>query len=623
MSAIQAMDIATAHPTMPVPGSTGSGAAAAGHPFAEVMRSAVSIAQTARKASDASRVPGASRTHFKKSSLPADTGLDQVHGSVSNSSSQAGKGDPSIETENPSQESDVPESIVSSSAATDGVAASPAVGQTQSSFPITATQDPSSGVAPRIRTDAAKNGSSSTGIGQKPSSPIKEASRSGGTSGSCAIATTTSALVPSIHAITETASSVKLPGEQVAGWDATGFTSVLKSVGNQPESKNPSAVHPTTAPLVSTHVSQGDGATGMAGMLLHQAAGDFTDAGAGSQHAASTRGVQTIEAHSSATPNTGAVSSTASSSANPKSDITGNAPASQPVVAGSPAFAQTGTNGVATVTADANPTNSVGDNASGNLGAAGNDTIANGGNPGNLGNTSNGAAISIHGGDGLRSASVSSAIFPSATPAKDLPASHASPADSSVGFQNTASVLSSGSHSGAIGIPSSSTSAATVTRATAVDAFTALDSAAAGERGVLLHAAPHQVAVGISDPLLGWVEVKAERISGQIAAALTANSSASHAALTSVLPTMATYLQEHHAGVQQVHVEASLTGGQAGAGSQGQSPSNGDARTAADNRAVAESVSSGWNAAPRGTGIIPMSQGTNFLNEEHRFSIRA
>ena len=81
---------------------------------------------------------------------------------------------------------------------------------------------------------------------------------------------------------------------------------------------------------------------------------------------------------------------------------------------------------------------------------------------------------------------------------------------------------------------------------------------------MLLHAAPHQVAVGVTDPSLGWVEVRAERVSGQIAAALTTGSAASHAALTSVLPTMATYLQEHHAGVHQVHVESSLAGDRRG-----------------------------------------------------------
>jgi hypothetical protein len=140
---------------------------------------------------------------------------------------------------------------------------------------------------------------------------------------------------------------------------------------------------------------------------------------------------------------------------------------------------------------------------------------------------------------------------------------------------------------------------------------------------VLLHAAPHQVAVGIADPSLGWVEVRAERIAGQVAAALTADSAASHAALTSVLPSMATYLQEQRAGVQQIHVETGLAGGQPGTGSQGQPSSQGDARTSPDKAAIASPGDTGWAVAPPGGGPIPASLGTNSMFEGRRFSIRA
>jgi hypothetical protein len=190
-------------------------------------------------------------------------------------------------------------------------------------------------------------------------------------------------------------------------------------------------------------------------------------------------------------------------------------------------------------------------------------------------------------------------------------------------LHDSSSVFSAVSYSGTGGNFSPSNTGVTAALATTSDAFTALDSAGAGERGVLLHAAPHQVAVGVSDPSLGWVEVRAERISGQITAALSTNSSASHAALTSVLPTMATYLQEHHAGVQQVHVETSLAWGQPGAGSQGQSPSQSDARTSPDNLAMPNSGNNSWNPTPVGRGTILASQATNLINEGHHFSIRA
>jgi len=139
---------------------------------------------------------------------------------------------------------------------------------------------------------------------------------------------------------------------------------------------------------------------------------------------------------------------------------------------------------------------------------------------------------------------------------------------------------------------------------------------------VLLHAAPHQIAVGITDPSLGWVEVRAERIAGQIAATLSTNSTASHAALTSVLPTMATYLQDHHTGVQQVHVETGLGGGQQGAGSQGQPFSQNDAPGSTDNASIVNPAVNGWAVAPLGGGLVP-TQGTGSIMEGHHFSIRA
>jgi hypothetical protein len=231
--------------------------------------------------------------------------------------------------------------------------------------------------------------------------------------------------------------------------------------------------------------------------------------------------------------------------------------------------------------------------------------------------------MSIHGSDGSKSSSFTAAIPTGATAAKNFADPHANLADSSLGLHDSASLVLGGGHPGASGSFSSPAARSTVARGITSDAFTAIDSVATGERGVLLHAAPHQVAVGISDPSLGWVEVRAERISGQIAAALTTNSTASHAALTSVLPTMATYLQDHQAGVHQVHVETSLAGGQAGTGSNGQSSSQGEARTVPDNRNAASTATNSWNAVPLASATVAAGQRNNFINEGHHFSIRA
>ena len=81
-----------------------------------------------------------------------------------------------------------------------------------------------------------------------------------------------------------------------------------------------------------------------------------------------------------------------------------------------------------------------------------------------------------------------------------------------------------------------------------------MDQADANPGGVLLHASPNQMAVGISDPGLGWIEVRAERVAGQVTAALTANSTASHAELTAVLPAMSSYLNDHRQAVHHIQI---------------------------------------------------------------------
>jgi hypothetical protein len=360
------------------------------------------------------------------------------------------------------------------------------------------------------------------------------------------------------------------------------------------QAKDSSFSIPTTASALAARIPQADEVTGIAGTLSH-----------GTQIGDEKQGVNSNLA---TTENT-----TATSAANQNGDPEGSG-GSQPASVADGTWAHASTNGISNSAADANTSNAVSATGAGNSGTAGNDPV---------GSAGNGAVTSVHGNTGLKSSDFTVAMPTLATTAKDLPNPHATPVDSGVGLQNGSPLFSSGNHLPAPGSFSLSTAGSTATRVTTADAFIAMDGATSGERGVLLHAAPHQVAVGVSDPSLGWVEVRAERVSGQIAAALTTNSASSHAALTSVLPTMATYLQEHHAGVQQVHVESSLTGGQAGAGSQGQTASQSDGQTSSDKTATASSAGYAWNAAPIARAAIPASQETNFVYEGHRFSIRA
>ncbi|MEO6828251.1 MAG: hypothetical protein ABI164_00460, partial [Acidobacteriaceae bacterium] len=100
--------------------------------------------------------------------------------------------------------------------------------------------------------------------------------------------------------------------------------------------------------------------------------------------------------------------------------------------------------------------------------------------------------------------------------------------------------------------------------------FSAMDRAGSTTSGSLLHVTPNQVTVGVADTGQGWIEVRAERVAGQVTAALTANSAMNHAALTSVLPAMSSYLNEHHQPVQHIHVETGQAAGQNAASSQEQ-----------------------------------------------------
>jgi len=616
MSAIQPMDVPTPHPAMPVPVTMGPGGAEPGTPFAEVMRSAVAPAQTAPRASDPSGASGASGPQFNRASIASETQSNRVDASVSNSSSQTPIGNPATRASNPDGQTAEPSlDLTSSSTAVQNNASSLVDGQAQSSIPDTAVEGQSSAVTPqRARTATTKTGSSPSETGRKPTASVKEVNRSQGASGSATVATAASIAVASVSAIVPNIPVVQLPtGAQTASSAATETTHGTKPIDGHTMARDSSLSSPATASGLAARIPQADGATGAAAMLP-QGPGISADGIVGSPRSSTVHGVQTIDERRGASANPATTANTTATSAADQNSGSEGSGGSQPASVADGTSAHALTNGISNSAADANTSNAVGAAGAGSSGGAGNDPVKSGGDR---------ASTSVHGSDGSKSSSFTAAIPTVATAAKDLPGAHANLADSGFGVPTGSSVFSAGSHSGASGSFSSSTAAPTASRATTADAFTALDSAASGERGVLLHAAPHQVAVGVSDPSLGWVEVRAERVSGQIAAALTANSAASHAALTSVLPTMATYLQEHHAGVQQVHVESSLAGGQAGTSSQGQPSSQSEAPTVPDNLTAANAATNSWNAVPVGSAAVATGQRNNFIHEGHHFSIRA
>ena len=606
MSAIRAMDAVSPNHALQASASTGPGVTEPGHPFAEVMRSAVSPAQTPPRASDHSGASASSRAQFHRSSMTARTPSNGEEEPVPAASSQTPIGNPATGASNQVGQNADPLGSVASSLVD---------GQAQTSIPITAVEGRSSELAPQpVRTGATQTVSWPSATGRKETPPAKDAKVGGGVSGSPAVATAASLTVASVSAVVPNIPVVQLPaGAQTGSSATTESTHGTKPIDGHTMAGDSSLSSPPTASGLAARTPQSDGAEATG--IVPNGAGISTDGIVGSQHSATAHGVQTIDDRRGASANPATAANTsATSAANQNSGPVEGSSQSQPASVADGISAHALTNGSSNSAADANTSNAANTTGTVNSGAAGTGPVGSGGNR---------AATSIHGSDGSKSSSFTAAIPTVATAAKDLPGPHTNPADSGVGLHDRAGLVSAGSHSGATGSFSSSTAVSTAARATTADAFTALDSAAAGERGVLLHAAPHQVAVGVSDPSLGWVEVRAERVSGQIAAALTTNSAASHAALTSVLPTMATYLQEHQAGVHQVHVETSLAGGQAGTGSQGQPSSQSETRTAPDNLTVANAATNSWTAAPVGSAAVAAGQRNNFIHEGHHFSIRA
>ncbi len=617
MSAIRAMDAVSPNRAAQASASRGPGVIETGHPFAEAMRSAVPPPQTAPRASDHSGASASSRAQFHRSSMTAGTHSASEGEPVPAASSQTPIGNPATCASNQDgQNADPLGSVASPSAALDAVASSLADGQAQTSIPITAVEGRSSDPQLQpVRTGVTQTGSSPSATGRKETHPSKDAKVCGGVSGSPAVATAASLTVASVSAVVPNIPVVQLPsGAQIGSSDTTESTHGTKPIDDRTMARDSWLSSPAKASRLAARFSQADGAAGATGIVPNGAA-ISTDGIVSSQYSATPYGGQLVDDRRGATSNLATASNTsATSAANQNSGSVEGSSQSQPASLAHGISAHALTDGSSNSVADGNTSNAANTTGTVNSGTTGIDPVGSGGNR---------AATSIHGSDGSKRSSFTAAIPAVATPAKNLPGPHTNPADSGVGLRDSAGLVSAGSHSGATGSFSSATAVSMAARATTADAFTALDSAAAGERGVLLHAAPNQVAVGVSDPSLGWVEVRAERVSGQIAAALTTNSAASHAALTSVLPTMATYLQEHQAGVHQVHVETSLAGGQAGTGSEGQPSSQSETRTPADNLTVANAATNSGNALPAGSAAVAAGQRKNFIHEGHHFSIRA
>lgn len=103
-----------------------------------------------------------------------------------------------------------------------------------------------------------------------------------------------------------------------------------------------------------------------------------------------------------------------------------------------------------------------------------------------------------------------------------------------------------------------------------------------GVAPVVLHSGAQQVAVGMHDSSLGWVEIRAQNVSGHVDATLVAPSGQTQASLASQLPAMAQFVvqQDVRLGTLAVHQQVSgsagggFGGGMGHGGGAGQSGAN-------------------------------------------------
>lgn len=151
--------------------------------------------------------------------------------------------------------------------------------------------------------------------------------------------------------------------------------------------------------------------------------------------------------------------------------------------------------------------------------------------------------------------------------------------------------------------------------------FAAMDGASATDGAVILQAGPRQLAMGVADPALGWLEVRAERVPGHIAASITADSAASHTILTEALPGIANYLQVHHGNMQHVQVESFLAG-QSGAGPSNSGDSSQDRRQSPLVQESSERADSRTETAVLAEGPAGSQSAARMRMEGHQVSIR-
>lgn len=120
--------------------------------------------------------------------------------------------------------------------------------------------------------------------------------------------------------------------------------------------------------------------------------------------------------------------------------------------------------------------------------------------------------------------------------------------------------------------------------------FERMDSAAAPQ---MIENTPQRLAVGVRNAGLGWVEIRTNRVAGQVSATLSTGSVESHAAVSAQLPPMREYLSAEHVRIDNLASERfSQSSGNREGFSDGQSRNGGGRDTKTPEQAISPRTSS-------------------------------
>ncbi|HZU08783.1 MAG TPA: hypothetical protein VFA02_02685 [Pseudacidobacterium sp.] len=103
-----------------------------------------------------------------------------------------------------------------------------------------------------------------------------------------------------------------------------------------------------------------------------------------------------------------------------------------------------------------------------------------------------------------------------------------------------------------------------------INPFQRMDTGAS--QATLLRTAPHEIAVGVRDPSLGWIEIQTQAASGHVNASLATSSTEAHTVLTSEVPSLTQFMADRDVPVHSIHV--AMQGGDAGSGQPGPGSEN-------------------------------------------------